>query len=203
MRKISLILCAALAVVLLSCNQNKTASTSSEKVEPQAGSIVYFQLDSVVQHYDMYNDLSSELNAKADNMYKDIQGRQRKLQNDANAFQNQIDKGLLTRAEAEEKQRVLVNRQNDLQNYMAEKDQELAEEQAVMHNKVMDALTTYLKKLYEEKKYSAIIANAVLVGDPNLDITEKIIEDLNNEYVKEKKKGNTKETEEVKEEKAE
>lgn len=200
MRKISLILCAAVAVVLLSCNTNKTTSTTSEKVEPQAGSIVYFQLDSVVKHYDMFNDLSSELDVKADKIQKDLQGRQRRLQNDAQDFQNKIDKGLLTRAEAEEKQQVLVNRQNDLQNYIAEKQQEMAEEQAVLYNKVMDAITNYLKALNEEKQYSAIIANSVLVGDPNLDITEQLIEGLNNEYIKNKKKGNTKEEEEKTEE---
>lgn len=200
MRKISLILCAAFAVVLLSCNQTKTAETpsSSEKVEPQAGSIVYFQLDSVVKHYDMYNDLSSELDVKAEKIDKDLQARQRKFQNDAKDFQNQIDKGLLTRSEAEEKQQVLVNRQNDLQNYIAEKQQEMAEEQAVMTNKVLDAITTYLKNFNEEKKYSAIIYNAVIVGDPNLDITEQVIEGLNNEYTKNKKKGTEKETAEKK-----
>ena len=103
---------------------------------------------------------------------------------------------MLTRAEAEEKQQVLVNRQNELQNYIAEKQQEMAEEQAVLLNKVMDAITTYLKNLNEEKHFSAIIANSVLVGDPNLDITEQIIEGLNNEYTKNKKKGTVKEAEE-------
>ena len=175
--------------------QSNSKTSDNAKVEPTAGSIVYFQLDSVVRHYDMYNDLSSELDAKAEEIEKKLQSRQKSFQKEANEFQNNIEKGLLTRSEAEEKQQVLQNKQNDLQNYFAQKQQEMAEEQAVMLNKVMDAITTYLKKLNEEKNYSAIIANAVLVGDPNLDITESVIEGLNNEYTKNKKKGSAKKEE--------
>lgn len=192
MRKFTLVLLAFAALTTLSCNNSKnTETTSEEKVEPAAGSIVYFYLDSVVKHFDMYNDLSSELEVKANQIDKDLQGRQRKFQSAAKEFQNNIDKGLLTRAEAEQKQQELVQRQNSLENYIAEKQQEMAEEQSVMVNKVMDAIRTFLHKMNEEKKYTAIISDAVVVGDPNLDITEFVIEGINNEYTKNKKKAST------------
>lgn len=204
MKQLKIFLLVAIVVMAYSCKSNNTTQVQTgEKIEPASGSIVYFQLDSVVKHYDMYNDLSEKLSGKLDKVQSDIQTRQRKLQNEIKDFQNKIDKGLLTRAEAEERQQVLANRDNDLRNYMAEKQQEMAEEEAVLYNKVMDAIRTFLQKINKEKKYSAIIGNAVMVGDPNLDITNDIIEGLNNEYTKEKKKSNSTNKEEVEESSAE
>ncbi len=191
MRQLKFILAVALIACLSSCNSNETKTTSetTQTLAPASGSIVYFQLDSVVKHYDMYNDLSSELEAKAQKIQNELQGKLRSLQNDAKDFQNKIDKGLLTRAEAEERNQVLTNRQNDLQNLQLQRQQEMAEEEAVLYNKVMDAIRTYLEKMNKEKNYSAIIANSVIVGDPSLDITKDITEGLNNEYIKNKKSG--------------
>ena len=100
----------------------------------------------------------------------------------------------MTQSEAEEKNRVLGNRQADLQNLSAQKEAEIQEENTVMMNKVMDAIETFVKKYNEEKKYSMIITG-VFEGDPNLNITNDIIEGLNEEYVKNKKKAVSSETE--------
>ncbi len=182
--------------LIASCSQNPsttTTTTDSEKTAPAAGSIVYLQLDSVVNNYDMFNDLKSELEVKVQKIQSELQSKGRAFQNAAKDFENKINKGLLTQAEAQERNQVLTNRQADLQNLSAQKEAEIAEEQAVMINKVMDAIQTYVAKYNEEKKYALILTSTaattnVLVGDPSLDITAEITEGLNNEYVKQKKK---------------
>lgn len=64
------ILAVALATILVSCNNNTAsdtkaaASVETATVAP-SGSIVYIQMDSLVNNYDMFNDLKSELEAKA------------------------------------------------------------------------------------------------------------------------------------------
>ncbi len=185
--------------LIASCSQNPSANTTttdSEKAAPTAGSIVYLQLDSVVNNYDMFNDLKSELEVKVQKIQSELQSKGRAFQNAAKDFENKINKGLLTQAEAQERNQVLSNRQADLQNLSAQKEAEIAEEQAVMINKVMDAIQTYVAKYNEEKKYALILTSTaattnVLVGDPSLDITAEITEGLNNEYVKQKKKKTT------------
>ena len=177
--KIKTILCIALAAAFaVSCNQktNNTTVSEGQTSAPQAGSIVYIQLDSIVAKFDMFNDLKSELEEKVQKI------------------QNKIQKGLMTQSEAEEKNRVLGNRQADLQNLSAQKEAEIQEENTVMMNKVMDAIETFVKKYNEEKKY-ALILTGVFQGDPNLDITNDIIEGLNEEYIKNKKKAVSSETE--------
>ena len=188
--KIKTILCIALAAAFaVSCNQktNNTTVSEGQTSAPQAGSIVYIQLDSIVAKFDMFNDLKSELEEKVQKIQNDLQAKGRAFERDIKDFQNKIQKGLMTQSEAEEKNRVLGNRQADLQNLSAQKEAEIQEENAVMMNKVMDAIETFVKKYNEEKKY-ALILTGVFQGDPNLDITNDIIEGLNEEYIKNKKK---------------
>jgi len=190
MKQIKSFLCLALALAFAaSCNQNNnTTAPNGESSSPAAGSIVYIQLDSIVSKYDMYNTLKSELEIKVQKIQNDLQARGRALENEQKDFSNKMNKGLMTQAEAEEKYRVLNNKMSDYQNLGARKEAEIQEENAVMMNKVMDAIEQYIKKYNDEKKY-ALILTGVFEGDPKLDITNDIIEGLNNEYVKNKKKG--------------
>ena len=197
MKQIKTLLCIALAAAFAaSCTTkaNDNTKTEGQSSAPQAGSIVYIQLDSIVAKYDMFNDLKSELEDKVQKIQNELQSKGRAFERDVKAFQDKIQKGLLTQAQAEENNRVLTNRQADLQNLSAQKEAEIQEENAVMMNKVMDAIETFVKKYNGEKKY-ALILTGVFEGDPNLDITNDIIEGLNEEYVKDKKKAVSSETE--------
>ena len=201
MKKIALILSAALfSLALASCNNGTTtAGTSAESSEsengPAAGAIVYFNLDRVLEEYDMANDLRSVVETKVNSIQQEINRRGSKLEKDVKAFQDKIDKGLLTRSVAEVQGQKLQEQQNSFQQYAAQKQQEMAEEQQVMLNQIADAIKTWLDEFNAEKKYALIISTqgAVLpapiaTGDPELDITDEILEGLNAAYVKTKAK---------------
>ena len=198
MKKTSLILSLAviMAATLTSCqNTAGTAGQSEQSTEAvaQKGAIVYFDLDRVLQEYDMANDLSSVVQTKAQSIEQELNRKGNKLQNDVNAFQQKIDKGLLTRSVAEAQSSKLQEQQNEFQNYYAQKQQEMQEEQSVMMNQIADAIKAFLDKFNEEKQYAMIISNQgsilpspIAVGNSDLDITDEILEGLNAEYVKTK-----------------
>ena len=201
MKKIALILSAALfSLALASCNNGtNTAGTSAESSEsengPAAGAIVYFNLDRVLEEYDMANDLRSVVETKVNSIQQEINRRGSKLEKDVKAFQDKIDKGLLTRSVAEVQGQKLQEQQNSFQQYAAQKQQEMAEEQQVMLNQIADAIKTFLDDFNAEKKYAMIISTQgavlpapVAAADPELDITDEILEGLNAEYVKTKAK---------------
>ena len=75
-------------------------------------------------------------------------------------------------------------------NYAAQKQQEIQEEQVVMMNQLGDAIQTYLEKYNAEKQYAMIITNSggapVITADASLDITEDVLAGLNEEYIKTK-----------------
>ena len=163
--------------------------TDTGKITAVAGDIVYVQLDSLIANYDMYNDLMTAFQSKVQGIQDDLQKRGRRLESDAKAFENQVQKGLLTRSAAEEQQNKLMQRQQNLQNDAAKKDAEIQEEQAVLNNQVYYAVKEFIEKYNEEHQFSLIlttsgVTNTVLNVNPGLDITADVLQGLNEEYIK-------------------
>ncbi|MBE6224614.1 MAG: OmpH family outer membrane protein [Bacteroidales bacterium] len=194
MKQLKLILSVAIAAIICSCNA--TGNTGAAQTENAAqgataapqGSIVYVQLDSLVNQYDMYNDLKSEWESKAQAVQDDLTKKGRSFESAVKDFQTKIDKGLLTRSQAEEQQQRLVEREKNLQTLSQQKQMELAEEEAVMMRRVMDAIQTYITKYNKDKGYALILSVPVLAGEPSLNITQDILVGLNEEYIKSKNK---------------
>ena len=187
----------ALAGMLaVSCNNPKQAPAQEGEVTEAGagkGAIVYFNLDRVLNEYDMANDLRSVVETKVGSINQEVNRRGSKLEKDIKAFQDKIDKGLMTRSVAEVQSGDLQKRQNDFQQYAAQKQQEIAEEQQVMMNQIADAIQSYLLKFNAEKQYAMILTTQgniltapVTVADPSLDITDELLAGLNAEYIKTK-----------------
>ncbi|MBR4821780.1 MAG: OmpH family outer membrane protein [Bacteroidales bacterium] len=200
MKKIALIL-SAVGMILMaaSCKTGNNAAAASEgsavNEGPAAGAIVYFNLDRILDEYDMANDLRSVVETKVGSIQQEINRRGSKLEKDVKAFQDKIDKGLLTRSVAEVQGQKLQEQQNNFQQYAAQKQQEMAEEQQVMLNQIADAIKTFLDEYNAEKKYAMIISTQgsvlpapVACANPELDITDDILQGLNAAYVKTKAK---------------
>ena len=202
MKKITFTFALIAAAMLVSgCNDNqknsetKDAQTEStetvtNKVSAPSNSIVYFNLDRVLEEYDMANDLRSEVEAKVNAIQKDVDRRQKNLENAAKDFENKYNKGLMTSATIASQQKKLQQQQLNFQQFAQEKQQEIMEEQQVMMNKLADAIKTYIENYNDEKQYALILSNQasvpVITGDPSLDITDEIIAGLNAEYVETK-----------------
>lgn len=183
------------ALFVSSCNSNQSAQTAAQatpigEVAP-AGSIVYIQMDSLVNQYDMFNDLKSEFEAKVEAIQDDLRKKSNAFEKSATDFQNKLNKGLLTRSQAETQQQALLQREQDLRNLTGQKQMEMQEEEAVMLRRVMDAIQTYLNAYNETHNYALILStsgsNPVIVGNPSLDITNDVLKGLNEEYIKSKK----------------
>ena len=168
------------------------ANVEGEAVEAAAskGDIVYIDLDRILLEYDMANDLRSVVETKVQNIQAEVNRRGKKLENDVVDFQNKIDKGLLTRTNAEVQSQKLQQQELEFNNYAAQKQQEIQEEQVVMMNQLGDAIQTYLTKYNEEKQYAMILTNSggapVITADAALDITDDVLAGLNEEYIKSK-----------------
>ena len=157
------------------------------------GSIVFFNIDKVQENYDMANDLRSVVETKVNGIQAEIDRRGNKLQKDANDFQNKMDKGLLTSSVANAQYQKLQQQQNDYQQYVVRKQQEMQEELQVMNNQIGNAIYEFVQAYNQEKQYALILATTgdilpmpVVTGSPALDITDDILAGLNAAYVKTK-----------------
>ena len=182
MKKASLILCAIAVMGAVSCNNAATtdsAATTETAAAATEGKIVYVDLDRILMDYDMANDLRSVVETKVNNIQAEINRKGQKLEKDVAAYQEKIQKGLMTRSVAEAQGQKLQQQELEFNNYAAQKQQEINEEQMVMMNQLGDAM---------------ILTNSgrahVIAADASLDITETVLAGLNEEYIKTK---NTKE----------
>ena len=197
MKKTLLLLsAAALVAAAVSCNQNQSAATENTAAKDSvavAGSIVYFNMDKVMESYDMANDLNSVFETKASGIQAEIDRRGKKLEKDAADFKNKVDKGLLTTSVAQAQYQKLQEQQQAYQQYAMKKQQEMAEEQQVMMNQIANAIAEFVQEYNAEHQYALILASAgsilstpVVSGDPKLDITEDLLAGLNAAYIKTK-----------------
>ena len=189
---ISLVAVVAFGIVSLTKDGKAAAQVEGEAVEAVAceGAIVYIDLDRILTEYDMANDLRSVVETKVQNIQAEVNRRGTKLEKEVKSFQEKMEKGLMTRSVAEVQSQKLQKQELEFNNYAAQKQQEIQEEQVVMMNQLGDAIKTVLDKYNEEKQYAMILTNQggapVIAGDAALNITDDVLAGLNEEYIKTK-----------------
>lgn len=191
---VAFVVAVTLGVLALTLKPKAAAPAEAAAPTENAGTIAFVQLDQILDQYDMANDLRSIVETKVGNIQAEINRRGKKLESDVNAFQDKINKGLMTRSVAEAQQAKLEQQQQEFNDYANKKQNEINEEQMVMMNQISDAIKTYVEKYNVDKGYAMILCNQggvpILTGSASLDITQEVLDGLNAEYVKTK---NTKE----------
>ena len=189
---LSLIAVVTLGVLYFTKDGKKAENSEAEQTAAtaEAGDIVYIDLDRILTDYDMANDLRSVVETKVENIQAEINRRGQKLEKHVTEYQEKLQKGLMTRSVAEMQGQKLQQEEIDFNNYAAQKQQEINEEQVVMMNQLGDAIQTFITKYNEEKQYAMILTNSggapVIAADAALDITDEVLAGLNEEYIKTK-----------------
>ena len=189
---ISLIAVVTFGIIILTKDGKKAEAVADGEAAAnvQEGTIVYIDLDRILTEYDMANDLRSVVETKVQNIQDEITRRGQKLEKQVAEYQEKIQKGLMTRSVAEAQGQKLQQQEIEFNNYAAQKQQEINEEQVVMMNQLGDAIQTFITKYNEEKQYAMILTNSggapVITAEAALDITEDVLAGLNEEYIKTK-----------------
>ena len=190
-------LAGVIALAIVQFTKGGAAKPAPVKTEAtaQQGAIVYFDMDRVLAEYDIANDLRSVFETKANSINQEVQRRVNKFQKDYNAFQDKINKGLMTQATAQVQGQKLQEQQASVEQYANQKQQEILEEQQVMLNQISDAIKSFVDDYNLTMGYAMILVTQgdilpapVVTGSAELDITDALIEGLNAAYVKEKGK---------------
>jgi len=176
------------------CTKKGTGLTNVEKgAELPVGAIVYIQIDSLVNELDLFHALRVDLEAKAKVINDDLTKKGRAFERDYIDFTEKVQKGLITRSQAETQGAQLESRQRELQQFSQQKESELAEEEQVMLNNVINEIKTYLSIYNQEHNFALILTTSglpgsIIEGDTSLDITKDIIAGLNAKYATQIKK---------------
>lgn len=200
MKNLSLILNAVLilavgALYYLHFASGKPSGTETEIPEMSASlvsekSIVYINIDTLLNNYLYFQDMQYELQDKQSELEAELNQRSRQYESSALDFQNKIQKGLVTRREAAELEQQLLQEQQSLLQLRDELTMQLAEEQQVRHRRLIDNIMEYLKVYNQDYNYQFIFSNSfgdnLLYANERLDITKSVLVGLNEQYEKEK-----------------
>jgi outer membrane protein len=201
MKRLSLILNIVLALAVIALYiLHFTGIGTSKKIHADAGiasgindgsNIFYVQIDSVISKFDMAKDLSGELETKYKSSEAALTSKQASYQKDVNDYQYKVQRGLVTRSDAQGIEQQLYTKQQDLVKLQQDLSTEINEKQAVMNRQVINAIMEYMKENSGMFKYKYVLGTSfggnVLYANDSLDITENIVKGLNEKYLKDKK----------------
>jgi outer membrane protein len=194
MKKLTVALFAVLflAVALLydlhfvTAKTNKTEEPFTAGTEVQSHGIAFVNIDSVIYNFDMFFDRRNDLLETQKKAEAEVNSKRTSYEKNARDFQEKVTKGLVTRATAAEMEQALYQQQQDLLSLHENLQATLLEEEQVMNRQIVDYITTFLEEHKSDYNYQYILGKSfgspVLYGDKGLDITQKVITALNNNY---------------------
>lgn len=195
----SLIMAVAVVGLLTNCKSKsnetstKNSTTSASNVQLSSTfSAAWVNIDTLINNYDMYFDMQKELEESGRKLEAELNTKSKDFEKQANDFQDKVQKGLVTRSQAQQMQQDLAGKEQELYKLRDDLRAQLAEEQQVKLRQIHQSITEYLAKYNETKGYHFILSStfggALLYGHPALDITQEVLKGINAEYSSEHKK---------------
>lgn len=186
---------AAFITAATSCNQSdnkgnkpaQTAVTTAPESQEAPTRIAYVQLDSVLNNYAQYKEMQTRLEKKGNDSRASLSAKMNSLQRAGADFQQKLQNNqFLTREAAEAEQAKLMKMEQDIQKLNASLTEQLVKEQQAAEEKLYNTIKERIAELNKEWGYDLILTNVkadnMLYGNPKMDITDKVIEGLNEHY---------------------
>jgi outer membrane protein len=172
-------------------NKKKIPVENPSQTESTAQGIAYINIDSVIYKFDMFFDRRGDLMEKQKKAEAELNSKVSKYEKGAKDYQEKVSKGLVTRATAAEMEQNLLQQQQELGSLRDNLQANLMEEEQVMNRQIIEYITSYLEENKAEYNFQYILGKSfgsvVLYGDQGLDITRKVLNELNKKYQAEKK----------------
>lgn len=152
--------------------------------------IAYVNIDSVLSRMNMFTDIQAELSTKQKQLESSFASRYKTFEQSVSRFQNEVNKGLLTRSEMQEKEQQLNSERVNLESVQNEYMAQMQEQGLVGNRKVIDYIMEYLKEYNKDKRFQYIFSfsfgSNLLYVNEELDITNEVVEGINKKYIAEK-----------------
>lgn len=153
---------------------------------PVARDIVYVNFDTLLNNYDMFFDLQKQFLEKQQKLENELNTSSRSYERQVVDFQDRVQKGLVTRSQAQELELQLMQVQQELVGQRDQYSRELMEEEQVMNRQLQHSIYDFLEEYNERHNYQYILSHSFggpfLYTDRNLNITRDVIDGLNRKY---------------------
>lgn len=169
MKKILMI--AFVAVVLVSCNQQKTAYVDTTKL---------------IQEYKEMKDVQADFTTRSDSVRQELDSAARAFQQEVQEFQKEMKS--MSESKRQERQKELMQKQQMLQQQQQMKGGQLRKESDAVIDSIVKKVKDYVEIYGEENNYTYIFGSNesanIMYAKDGLDITDEILLKLNENYSK-------------------
>lgn len=190
----ALALSALVTVGAVSCGGDKKDAAAPAKARAEKKASVlpnyrYVDLDTILSRYNLAKDYNDEMLRMQNNAESQMKQHQNKIQNFATTVQNKMqNNGYLSEASYKQDEQKMANMQNDAQRSMQNLQANLAQAAEQAQKAINDSINAFIKTYNKTRGYDAILFKAAtLYINPELDITDEVVEGLNARYNKVKK----------------
>lgn len=170
-------------------NSAQTAPSQQPVAQSTGLKIAYVNVDSLLANYELYLDLREELQRKEEDSRLKVNQEADKLQKDIDDFNKKLQNNVYSSQErAQQEQNRLVKKQQDLQDLTTKLGQELETLEYESNMKVSESVDNFIKEYNKTAGYNMILSRSSLMYiDSSMNITEEVLNGLNEEYRKSKK----------------
>ena len=197
-KTLSAIAVAALAFGITSCNNQPQANDTKETKKPAAATatsssqenIAYVEIDSIMNQYTYWKEVTKILEAKEKNIQKTLAGKQQALQQAAANFQRNVQANKYTQEQAQQIQAGIQKQAADAESLQQRLGAEYQKEVSNYNKALSDSVPNYLKSFNKDKKYVMILAKSgdnILYADEACNITSDVVKGMNKAYTGMKK----------------
>jgi len=200
MKKFLLTAASAMLLLILpsfiSCDSSKTGNESAknkpEQTKKNNSSLPnyrYVDLDTVLSKYNLAKDYNEEMLRMQTNMENEMKRHENSIQSFANSMQNKMqNNGYLSEASYKQDQQKIAGMQQNAQKSVANLQNNYQNAAMQAQKTVNDSIEAFIKEYNRKRGYDAILFKAAtLYINPELDITNEVVEGLNARYNKVKK----------------
>lgn len=186
---------ALMALAATACSNDKAetaapaAPKKTSKPVHELPNYRYVDVDTVLSKYNLAKDYNEEMLRMQTNMENKAKKHESSLQAQAQAMQNKLqNNGYLSEESYNQDNQRLANAQNAAQRELASLQNDFQNSAMKAQQAVNDSIESYIKEYNSKHGYDAIFQKAAtLYINPDLDITDEIVEGLNARYNKVKK----------------
>lgn len=162
----------------------EAAGSEGVSVDASNLSIAYVNSDSLLKNYDFFKELEKSLIEKRDKLNLEYQNRAEGLQKEITNFQSTAGNMTISQARAVEED--LKKKQQNLMMYQQQLSQQMMQEEAKMNSELYDKVASYLNEFGMDKELQIVLTytkgSGVLYANEGLDITDQVMEGLNDAY---------------------
>ena len=169
----------------------KAAVTGDSAKASPSLRIAYVDLDSIQEKYDYYKEKMNDFERKKENADRDLNNAFQKIENERVAF---VQKGQsITQVEAENFQREYTRKMQNLENQKRNLENSIQQEGVKTMEELKKKINEFLDQYNQSRGYSYIFSyssniNMLFYKDTALNITNEVIQGLNEAYNKTKVK---------------